>query len=43
LTFGGDNKFIDDSWEIIWDDKTIISSDRRTKETDLQVQKILKL
>jgi hypothetical protein len=26
-TFGGDNKFIDDSWEIIWDDKTIISSD----------------
>jgi hypothetical protein len=40
---GGDNKFINDGREIVWDEKTIISSDPRTKEIDLQVQKILEL
>jgi hypothetical protein len=40
---GGDNKFIIDGQEINWDDKSIISSDPRTKETELQVQKILEL
>jgi hypothetical protein len=34
---GGDNKFTDDGREIVWDDKTIISSNPHTKETDLQV------
>jgi hypothetical protein len=34
LTLGGDNKFIDDGQEIIWDDKTILSSYPRTRETD---------
>jgi hypothetical protein len=29
-TLGGDNKFIDDGHGIVWDDKTIISSDPRT-------------
>jgi hypothetical protein len=43
LTLGGDNKFIDNDREIDWDDKPIISSDPRTKETELQVQKILQL
>jgi hypothetical protein len=43
LALGGDNKFIDDGWKIIWNDKTILSSDPRTKETELQVQKILEL
>jgi hypothetical protein len=42
-TLGGDNKFINDGREIVWDEKTIISSDPRTKEIDLQVQKILEL
>jgi hypothetical protein len=37
----GDNKFIDDDQEIVWDDKIILSSDPHTKETDLQVKKIL--
>jgi hypothetical protein len=32
---GGYNKFIDDGQKIIWDDKTIISSDPYKKETDL--------
>jgi hypothetical protein len=32
---GGDNKFIDDGREIIWDDKIILSSHPRTKEIDL--------
>jgi hypothetical protein len=41
-TLEGDNKFIDDGRKIVWDDKTILSSDPRTKETDLQV-KILEL
>jgi hypothetical protein len=40
LALGEDNKFIDDGREIVWDDKTIISADPHTKETDLQVQKI---
>jgi hypothetical protein len=43
LALGGDNKFINDGWEINWDDKSILSSDPRTKETELQVQKILEL
>jgi hypothetical protein len=43
LALGGDNKFIDDGREIVWDDKTILSSDPHTKETELQVQKILEL
>jgi hypothetical protein len=34
---GGDNKFITDVWEINWDDKSILSSDPRIKETELQV------
>jgi hypothetical protein len=37
LALGGDNKFITDDWEIIWDDKSILSSDPCTKETKLQV------
>jgi hypothetical protein len=37
LALGGDNKFIDDGREIIWDDKTILSSDPYTKEIDLQL------
>jgi hypothetical protein len=40
---GGDNKFIDDGREIVWDDKTILSFNPGTKETDLQVQKIINL
>ena len=43
LALGGDNKFIDDSREIDWDDKSILFSKPRTKETELQVQKILEL
>jgi hypothetical protein len=39
----GDNKFIDDDRKIDWDDKSILSSDPRTKETELKVQKILEL
>jgi hypothetical protein len=37
LALGGDNKFTNDGREIVWDDKTILSSDPHTKETDLQV------
>jgi hypothetical protein len=40
---GGDNKFIDDAQEIVWDNKSILSSDPRTNDIDLQVQKILEL
>jgi hypothetical protein len=40
---GGDIKFINDDWEINWDDKYILSSDSCTKETELQVQKIIEL
>jgi hypothetical protein len=43
LALGGDNKFIDDGREIVWDDKTILSFNPSTKETDLQVQKIINL
>jgi hypothetical protein len=42
-TLGRDNKFINDGREIDWYDKSILSSDPRTKETELQVQKILEL
>jgi hypothetical protein len=40
---GGDNKFITNGREINWDDKSILSSDPRTKEIELQVQKIIEL
>jgi hypothetical protein len=40
---GGDNKFINDGPKIDWDDKSILSSNPCTKETKLQVQKILEL
>jgi hypothetical protein len=43
LILWGDNKFIDDGRKINWDDKSILSSDPRTKETELQVQKNLEL
>jgi hypothetical protein len=43
FSFRGDNKFIKDGREIDWDDKSIISSNLCTKETELQVQKILEL
>jgi hypothetical protein len=43
LTLEGDNKFITDGRDINWDDKSILSSDPRTKETELQVQKIIEL
>jgi hypothetical protein len=43
LALGGDNKFITDGWEINWDDKSILSSDSRTKKIELQVQKIIEL
>jgi hypothetical protein len=41
--FRGDNKFINDGHEINWDDKSILSSDPRTKETEIQIQKIIEL
>jgi hypothetical protein len=37
LTLGGDNKFINDGQKINWDDKSILSSDPRTKEIEFQV------
>jgi hypothetical protein len=40
---GEDNKFIDDGQKIIWNDKTILSSNPHTNETNLQVRKILEL
>jgi hypothetical protein len=40
LTLGGDNKFITDGRKINWDDKSILSFDPGTKETELQVQQI---
>jgi hypothetical protein len=43
LTLGGDNKFINDGQEIDWNDKSILPSDPCTKETELQVHKILEL
>jgi hypothetical protein len=41
--FRGDKKFINDGHEINWDDKSILSSDPRTKETEIQIQKIIEL
>jgi hypothetical protein len=43
FTLRGDNNFINDGREINWDDKSIISSNPRIKETELQIQKILEL
>jgi hypothetical protein len=43
LALWGDIKFINNGREINWDDKSILSSDPCTKETELQVQKILEL
>jgi hypothetical protein len=43
LSLVRDNKFITDGQKINWDDTCIISSEPRTKETELQVQKILEL
>jgi hypothetical protein len=43
LALGGDNKFITNGREINWNDKSILSLDPRTKETELKVQKILEL
>jgi hypothetical protein len=40
---GRDNKFINDGQEINWDDKSILSFDPHTKETELQVHKIIEL
>jgi hypothetical protein len=40
---GGDYKYHIECQEINWDDKSILSSDPRTKETELQVQKIINL
>jgi hypothetical protein len=43
LALGGDNKFINDGREIDWDDKSILYSNPHTRESELQVQKILEL
>jgi hypothetical protein len=43
MALGRDNKFINDGREINWDDKSIISFDPCTKETEFQVQKIIQL
>jgi hypothetical protein len=43
LALGRDNKFITDGREINWDDKSILSSDARTKKTKIQIQKIIEL
>jgi hypothetical protein len=43
LALGGDYKYHSECQEINWDDKYIISSDPCTKETKLQVQKIINL
>jgi hypothetical protein len=40
---GGDYRYHSECQEINWDDKSILSSDSRTKETELQVQKIINL
>jgi hypothetical protein len=39
----GDYKYHSECQKINWDDKSILSSDPRTKETELQVQKIINL
>jgi hypothetical protein len=43
LTLERGNKFITDGREINWDDKSILSSDPRTKKIEFQVQKIIEL
>jgi hypothetical protein len=43
LALGRDYKYHSECQEINWDDKFILSSDPRTKETELQVQKIINL
>jgi hypothetical protein len=43
LVLGGDYKYHSECQEINWDDKFILSSDPRIKETKLQVQKIINL
>jgi hypothetical protein len=42
-TLGGDYKYHSEYQEINWDDKSILSSDPRTKETELHVHKIISL
>jgi hypothetical protein len=43
LTLGRDYKYHSKCQKINWDDKFILSSDSRTKETKLLVQKIINL
>jgi hypothetical protein len=43
LTLGRDYKYHSECQKINWDDKFILSSDSRTKETKLLVQKIINL
>jgi hypothetical protein len=43
LALGGENKFTNDARENDWDGKSIISSDPRTKKTELQVHNFLEL
>jgi hypothetical protein len=43
LTLGGEFNYNSEYQEINWDDKSIISSDSCTQETELQVQKIINL
>jgi hypothetical protein len=40
---GGEFKYPNECQEINWDDKSILSSDPRTQESELQVQKIIEL
>jgi hypothetical protein len=40
---GGDYKYHSKYREINWDNKSILSSDPRTKDTELQVEKIINL
>jgi hypothetical protein len=43
LALGREYKYQSKCQEINWDDKSILSSDPRTKETELQVQEIINL
>jgi hypothetical protein len=43
LALGGDYKYHSECQEINWNDKSILSSDPRIKETELYVQKIINL
>jgi hypothetical protein len=43
LIIGGDYKYNSECQEINWDDKSILSSHSRTKETELQIHKIINL